>query len=58
MYGTRRALPRSTCVFGADWSRAICEASAGKAIGVYVVATQFGLDIDVIRAGITGMLGI
>ena len=31
---------------------------AGTAIGAYVVATQFGLDIDVIRAGITGALGI
>ena len=31
MHETRRALPRSTCGFGADWSRAICEASAGAA---------------------------
>ncbi|PXF59779.1 MAG: TraB family protein [Candidatus Methanogaster sp.] len=31
---------------------------AGTFIGAWVVATQCGLDIDVIRAGITGALGI
>ncbi len=31
---------------------------AGTFIGAYLVWTQCGIDIDVIRAGITGALGI
>jgi pheromone shutdown-related protein TraB len=31
---------------------------AGTFIGAWVVATQFGLDVDVIRAGVTGALGL